>query len=72
MVARANGSIVLSTTVFREMSGVLCRPKFASGLNHDRRAEILELLVAKALWVEPTQNVEDCRDVKDNCYLELA
>jgi putative PIN family toxin of toxin-antitoxin system len=72
MIARANGSIVLSTTVFREISGVLCRPKFARALTHDRRAEILELLVAGALWVEPTGKVEDCRDVKDNCYLELA
>jgi uncharacterized protein len=30
------------------------------------------LLAAAALWVEPAQKIADCRDAKDNCYLELA
>jgi predicted nucleic acid-binding protein len=29
-------------------------------------------LAAAALWVEPSEQVEDCRDPKDNCYLALA
>ena len=41
-------------------------------LTADRRSEVLELLAAAALWVEPATKVEDCRDAKDNCYLELA
>ncbi len=41
-------------------------------LTDDRRREIIELLAAAALWVEPTEKVEDCRDAKDNRYLELA
>jgi putative PIN family toxin of toxin-antitoxin system len=41
-------------------------------LNADRREEILSLLAAAAVWVEPTQQVTDCRDAKDNRYLELA
>jgi putative PIN family toxin of toxin-antitoxin system len=41
-------------------------------LTEDRRRETLELLAAAALWAEPGETVEDCRDAKDNRYLELA
>lgn len=58
--------------MFREIADVLARPKFARILIEDRRREILELLAAAALWVEPTEQVRDCRDAKDNRYLELA
>ena len=34
--------------------------------------ETLELLLTKALWVEPVEAVTDCRDAKDNKCLELA
>ncbi len=72
VVARAKGIITLSETVYGEIAEVLARPKFARVLTNDRRLEILELLSAAALWVEPVEKVRDCRDVKDNCYLELA
>ena len=61
-----------SEAVFREVAEVLARPKFARVLTHDRRGEILELLTAAALWIEPGEKVRDCRDAKDNRYLELA
>ena len=51
---------------------MLARPKFARVVSDARRHEILELLTAAALWVEPTEKINDCRDPKDNCYLELA
>jgi uncharacterized protein len=41
-------------------------------LTDDRRSEMLELLVAASVWTEPTEIVQDCRDAKDNKYLELA
>jgi uncharacterized protein len=41
-------------------------------LTEDRRREALELLAAAALWVDPAEKLEDCRDAKDNRYLELA
>lgn len=62
----------MSEAVFGEIAEVLGRPKFARVLTDDRRREVLELLAAAALWVEPTEKVEDCRDSKDNRYLELA
>jgi predicted nucleic acid-binding protein len=30
------------------------------------------LLSAAAIWIDPAEKVEDCRDAKDNRYLELA
>ena len=70
--ARLRGVIVLSEAVYGEIAEVLTRPKFARVLTEDRRREILELLAAAALWIEPTETVGDCRDAKDNRYLELA
>jgi predicted nucleic acid-binding protein len=46
--------------------------KSARYLTDNRQHEILETLTAAALWVVPVVKVEDCRDAKDNCYLELA
>lgn len=71
-LARAQGTIVLSETVYTEIAEVLARPKFMRVLTDDRRREILELLSAAALWVEPRETIQDCRDNKDNRYLELA
>jgi hypothetical protein len=70
--ARARGTIALSQAVFDDFAEVLSRPKFARILTQDRRREALELLAAAALWVDPTETVTDCRDAKDNRYLELA
>ncbi len=71
-LARALGTIALSQDVYAEIAEVLARPKFAGVLTDDRRHEILELLSAAAVWVEPREVVRDCRDPKDNRYLELA
>ena len=71
-IAREKGTIALSEAVYQEVAAVLARPKFAQVLTDDRRSEILELLAAAALWTEPRDRVEDCRDAKDNHYLELA
>ena len=62
----------MSEAVHGEIAEVLTRPKFARFLAEDRRREILELLAAAALWVKPEETVDDCRDAKDNRYLELA
>lgn len=70
--ARTRGVIVLSEAVYGEIAEVLARPKFRRVLTEDRRRETLELLAAAARWVEPKETVNDCRDAKDNRYLELA
>lgn len=51
---------------------MLARPKFACVLTEEDRSEVLGLLMDAAVWVRPSVPVTDCRDVKDNQYLELA
>jgi predicted nucleic acid-binding protein len=58
--------------VFHEKTEVPARPKFAAVLSKDRRNEVLEFLTAAAMWVFPAGEIQDCRDAKDNCYLDLA
>ena len=72
IAARSSGTIALSDAVHAEIADVLARPKFSRVLTEDRRREILELLSAAALWVEPQQVIKECRDPRDNLYLELA
>jgi putative PIN family toxin of toxin-antitoxin system len=62
----------LSTSVDAEITDVLGRPKFASAISSSRRERILSVLRDSAIWFEPVTRVADCRDPKDNQYLELA
>ena len=72
LIARERHTLVLSGAIFSEIEEVLRRPKFARVLTEDRCTEVLGLLTAAAIWVEPEIRVDDCRDAKDNKYLELA
>ena len=70
--AEAVDVFALSAAVEAEIAGVLDRPRFARALTPERRARILEVLRGEAAWFEPKVAVADCRDPKDNKYLELA
>ena len=62
----------LSAAVDAEIAMVLNRPKFAHAISPARRERVLEILRRSAVWFEPAERVTDCRDPKDNKYLELA
>ena len=62
----------LSAGVDGEIAGVLNRPRFARAIPLTRRERVLEILRHAAVRFEPTVRVTDCRDPKDNKYLELA
>ena len=62
----------LSAAVDAEIAGVLNRPRFARAIPPARRERVLEILRRSAVWFEPAERVTDCRDPKDNKYLELA
>src|ERR1700747_3042050 len=47
-------------------------PKFAFAIPPARRERVLEILRRAAVWFEPAVPVTDCRDPKDDKYLELA
>jgi uncharacterized protein len=62
----------LSAAVDDEIAGVLIRPKLVRAIPVARRERVLEILRQAAVWFEPEERVTDCRDAKDNKYLELA
>ncbi len=72
LLARSNETICLSPAVESEIREVFSRPKFRKYLASGRAERILNLLTAAAEMVSPTEAVNDCRDAKDNKYLELA
>lgn len=72
LLARANEVICLSVEVEKEIREVFARPKFRKYLSSGRAERVLELLTVSALSAEPTEAVADCRDARDNKYLELA
>jgi putative PIN family toxin of toxin-antitoxin system len=55
-----------------ELNDVLRRPRFDKYLQEEERMEFLATLVREAELVDVTAVVTDCRDPKDNKFLELA
>jgi uncharacterized protein len=55
-----------------EIREVLGRPKFRLLFDEATQRLLLGALATGALLVEPAVRVADCRDAKDNKYLELA
>ena len=72
LLARKSATICLSAAVEAEIREVLRRPKFHKHISDQTRERILDVVAAAALVVEPGEAVTDCRDRKDNIYLELA
>lgn len=70
--AEATDLFALSIAVEAEIVEVLGRPRFARSVTAARRKRILDTLCDAAVWFIPTERVTDCRDAKDNKYLELA
>lgn len=72
LLARSKDVICLSAAVEAEIREVAGRAKFRKYLTLQRIELILDVVTAAAFVVEPNEAVTDCRDVKDNKYLELA
>lgn len=70
--AAATDRIALSAEVEREIEVVLHRPGIAKLVPLPRRARIFAVLSDGAARFFPMVRVTDCRDMKDNKYLELA
>jgi putative PIN family toxin of toxin-antitoxin system len=64
--------LALSPAVDAEFDEVLRRPKFARAIPLARRNGFLKVLRGTAIWFDPVVRVTDCRDPKDDKYLELA
>ncbi|MDY6805197.1 MAG: putative toxin-antitoxin system toxin component, PIN family [Cyanobacteriota bacterium] len=70
--AQTIGFVLLSDEIFTEIEEVILRPKFDRYLSLTKKQELLEDLLKFSLSINPTAAIDECRDPKDNKYLELA
>lgn len=66
------GTVLVSDSILVEIDDVLRRPKFERYVSEEERLQFLAKFVGDAMIVEVTEVVTDCRDSKDNKFLELA
>ena len=70
--AKESGEILLSLEVIEELYDVIGRPAFDRYIDEDDRIRFLNLLVKESTLVEITEKIKECRDPKDDKFLELA
>lgn len=71
-VAFTRERLLISDVTIAELDEVLRRPKFDRYVSRIQRLEFLAALVRDAELVDVIDVVADCRDPKDNMFLELA
>jgi putative PIN family toxin of toxin-antitoxin system len=64
--------VAVSEPMMAELLDVFARPRLARFILPELRDEVLALLDTSGVFVVPAEHVTDCRDAKDNKYLELA
>ncbi len=70
--AFASDRVAISDATMAEVLDVLARPRLAQFIDVELRDEVLALFDAFGVFFTPTEAVADCRDAKDDKYLELA
>jgi uncharacterized protein len=70
--AISHGKLLISKATTVELGEVLRRPKFNRYLTEGKRLEFLALLMREAEGVEVNEVIAECRDPKDDKFLELA
>ena len=70
--AQSIGIVLLSDAVLAELIEVLTRPKFDRYISKRIREQLTNELAQAALFLDPNEQITECRDAKDNKYLELA
>jgi putative PIN family toxin of toxin-antitoxin system len=66
------GTMALSDVVLNEYAEVLYREKLDKYLTESKRQNALKQVKRNAIFFTPVETVKDCRDPKDNKFLELA
>ena len=66
------GTMLLSLPAVTEINEVLTRGKFRPYITEDEARQFLAALVGACRWVEIDVKIKDCRDPRDNKFLELA
>lgn len=71
-LASSTGKILISQETIDELNKVLSRPKFERYISQAKRERFLLAFVQKSMLIEIQETIEECRDPKDNKFLELA
>lgn len=64
--------ILLSYPIWDELNEVLQRPKFAKYITEEKRDKFLWELYNQSEFIDIIEEIKECRDEKDNKFLELA
>ena len=70
--AVSRGRLLVSEATVAELDEVLRRAKFDRYVSEEQRLEFLAALVREAEQIEVAEVIAECRDPKDNKFLELA
>ncbi len=70
--ATASGQLLISETTFAELADVLARPKFTPYVSMNDRQQFIRQLGRVSEMVPITRIMRECRDPKDDKFLELA
>lgn len=71
-VAFERGNLAVSNKTLNELANVLFRKKFDSYLSDDERWQFIDRIESKSKLFLPNIEITDCRDPRDNKFLELA
>ena len=66
------GRSLISAATVAELDEVLRRPRLDKYVAEEKRLEFLAALIREAELIDVTEVVTDCRDPKDNKFLEVA
>jgi len=70
--AREHGQLLVSEATLEELDDVLRRPKLAGYVGEEQRLEFLAAYIRDAEIVVVTTRLRECRDPKDDKFIELA
>jgi len=70
--ANQRGKILASIATYNEFDEVFLRSKFDKYISRETRVDILLEFKQLALFIEISETIAECRDPKDNKFLELA
>ncbi len=66
------GDLLMSESIWLELEQVLARPKFNRYTTPEERNVFLVNLSQTIQFIDVTEQINECRDPKDNKYLELT
>ena len=70
--ARKRGKLLVSDEIVQEYLSVFSRKKFDKWISFENRIYFIENIIENSISVNVTQQVSECRDIKDNTFLVLA